>query len=136
MVVTFINQEEISILHHIAIGTKDPENLAEFYKKVPGLGFVKEFKDTDGSIRSVWLQIEESGLLMIEKKNVPKYPEALIFSLLDSHGNPYPIKTLRPHYFQKTNFTLYFLDPEGNQFGFSSYPEPLARFLDWDLEHG
>jgi hypothetical protein len=69
---------------------------------------------------------------MIEKKNAVKYPEALIFSLLDLHGKPLSIESLKPYYSKKTDCTLYFLDTEGNQFGFSSYPEPISLFVDWD----
>lgn len=113
------------MLHHIAIGTKYPEELSNFYRQLPCVRFLQNNYNADQSLRSVWLEIVNSCLFMIEKKEIERFPEALVFSVYDVNKKPYNLKFLKEYFLKKTDFTLYFLDPDKNQFGFSSYPNKL-----------
>ncbi|MCB1157363.1 MAG: VOC family protein [Leptospiraceae bacterium] len=113
-------------MHHIAIFTPNLENMQEFYLKLPGLYKLKQFYESDGRLRSVWLQQEgEKPILMLERKPSSKAAGALIFSAKDGNGNWYNFKELIQWIEHKTDYTFYFSDPDKNMIGYSSYPEKL-----------
>lgn len=113
------------MLHHIAIGTKYPEKLSNFYRQLPCMRFLQEHYNADNSLRSVWLEIVNSCIFMIEKKETKCFPEALVFSIYDANRKLYKLDFLKERFLKKTDYTLYFFDPDENQFGFSSYPNKL-----------
>jgi catechol 2,3-dioxygenase-like lactoylglutathione lyase family enzyme len=112
------------MIHHIAIATPNLKPMSEFYKKLPGLVW-KEDKFTEtGLIRSVWFEIQESkSILMLEDFPYSKAPEALIFQM-DFSIEKFPMQISK-----RTEFTIYFLDPDNNQLGYSSYPFKISEYL-------
>src|SRR5437016_3888087 len=60
----------VSVLHHLALGTRDVERLARFYIDVLELREVTRHLHADGSLRSVWLDLG-GALLMIEPTDEP-----------------------------------------------------------------
>ncbi|TGL59046.1 VOC family protein [Leptospira sarikeiensis] len=111
------------MIHHIAIATEDPKTLKEFYMQIPGLDFEKDHVLPDGNLRSSWF-LAGSTRIMIEKENVPKAPHALIFSANTKEEKERLDSLFGNSYVQKTEYSRYFLDPDGNRLGFSSFPEP------------
>lgn len=121
-------------LHHLALKARDPERLAEFYASAFELPELKRHQDLLG-LRSVWLQLGE-GILMIERSDTPG-PEPIVeldppglhlFSLrigADQHQRwRARLTELGVSITHSSAFTLYFVDPEGNRLGLSSWPEP------------
>lgn len=118
-------------LHHLALGARDVERLAAFYTMAFGLREVSRQRDAEGALRSIWLELE-SSLLMIEhtarQRAVVQDVDAGLFliafriecserldfvSRLAAHGHLVE---------STTEYTSYFRDPEGNRFAVSSYP--------------
>jgi hypothetical protein len=111
------------LLHHIAIGTLHIELMKEFYMQLPRMEVQLEQRAEDGKIKSVWFEISNGILLMLERKEKPKAPEAMIFSLEGLDAEDYQ---KIPPIFEKTKYSIYFLDPDGNKIGYSSYPRELS----------
>lgn len=118
------------MLHHIAIGTPHLELMVEFYSKLPGLTFLEWKWDESKVKRSGWFVLQDSSLLMIEKRTYSKAPEALVFSL--KHIDPKLLNQL-PTPISQTEFSFYFQDPDQNTIGYSNYPDPLGE---WEKKLG
>jgi len=103
------------LLHHIAIGTSKLQQMREFYLKLPCMELTREWYDEMGSLRSVWFHISPNVILMIEKKEKTKAPEALVFSL-DSQSY---VQIKNFQIIEQTKSSIYFLDPDGNKIGYS-----------------
>lgn len=67
------------MIHHIAIGSPNINILKKFYEFLPGLKKIRENKNPDQSLRSVWFQAGDT-ILMVEIDISTKGPKALIFS--------------------------------------------------------
>lgn len=113
------------MLHHIAIGTPHLELMVEFYSKLPGLTFLEWKLGESKEKRSGWFVLQDSSLLMIEKRTYSKAPEALVFSL--KHMDPGRMVDL-PSPTSQTEFSFYFQDPDQNTIGYSNYPDPLGEW--------
>jgi catechol 2,3-dioxygenase-like lactoylglutathione lyase family enzyme len=119
-------------LHHVALGSRDVERLAAFYRHTFGLAELRRFLTTEGALRSVWLDLG-GVILMIEHTEEPPHrvdrvgagPFLLAFqvspterwqieSALERAGVPIE---------SRTDFTSYARDPDNNRFGFSHYPD-------------
>ncbi|TGM89883.1 VOC family protein [Leptospira licerasiae] len=111
------------MIHHIAISTRDPETLKKFYMLIPGLSLEKDHFYQDGKLRSSWF-LAGTTRIMIEKEDEPKAPHALIFSAQKKEERDKIDSLFENSFTEKTNYTKYFTDPDGNRVGFSSYPEP------------
>jgi catechol 2,3-dioxygenase-like lactoylglutathione lyase family enzyme len=113
-------------IHHIALRTRDLAGLVRFYTDALGLAVVKRSGDA-----GVWLQADDA-LVMIERadEGEPAIPsgtrELLAFAVeageLPSFekrlaGEGVPIEA-------RTQYTLYFRDPDGRRVGVSQYPHP------------
>lgn len=121
-------------LHHLALKAQDPARLAEFYMRTFQLSELKRHQD-EGGLRSVWLQLGE-GILMIERADTPgpspiaelDPPGLHLLSLriaADQHQSwRARLAAQGVSITHSTAFTLYFVDPEGNRLGLSSWPEP------------
>ncbi|MCW7509446.1 VOC family protein [Leptospira levettii] len=116
------------MIHHIAIGTTHPSHLAAFYLKIPGSKLIKEHFYESGSIRSVWIQFG-SILLMLEdgKRESPKN---LVFALGISKEAEWREFLASITIVSRTDFTMYFQDPDGNGLGVSTYPEKFPTSLE------
>lgn len=114
------------MIHHIAIGSPNPSHLASFYRRLPEANFLKEQKYESGEVRSVWIQLG-SVILMLEdgKQEAPKN---LVFTLKESKRTEWKEFLASVPILHKTEYTLYFADPDGNGLGLSSYPEKLTLF--------
>jgi catechol 2,3-dioxygenase-like lactoylglutathione lyase family enzyme len=123
--------------HHLAIQVRDLEGMARFYGEVLGLPVVRRWKGDDGE-RSVWLGVG-AGFIALER--AAGEPERRPFrddrpglhlvalSILPSDrltwearlsANGVPLE-------HRTDYSLYFFDPEGNRVALSHYPEAAPR---------
>ena len=123
-------------LHHLALGARDVEALAQFYQNLFGLAHLKTHHDSQGEIRSVWLDLAP-GILMIEKSEhqadvlspmaLGKGPFLIAFSVRENRKDKV-IHDLAAHGLRlegETDFTLYFRDPEQNRVAISWHPGPF-----------
>lgn len=112
-------------LHHLALRSRNPSALAQFYCKIMGLPVVRT------QPHGVWLGLEDA-VLMIEQagEGEPGVPagdlslvafavdaaeQAAVRGRLGALGVPIEAETL---------YTVYFRDPEGRRVGASTYPLP------------
>ena len=119
-------------LHHIALGARDVEGVAQFYRDVFGLTELGRHLDDAGHLRSIWLDLGDS-ILMVERteegrrrvEGVGAGPFLLAFSIrpgersqvearLEARGAPIE---------ERTDFSSYARDPEGNRVAISHYPQ-------------
>lgn len=113
------------MIHHIAIGTLHPSLLADFYLQLPGAKQSKVHYFESGEIRSIWIQLG-AVILMLEKgKN--ESPKKLVFSLENSNQTAWKEFLTTISVLERTEFTVYFEDPDGNGLGLSSYPQKLPN---------
>ncbi len=111
-------------LHHVAIGTPAVERLGEFYAQIPGVREESRQHTKTGELRSIWLRAGET-VLMIERAENREAPRALVFSA--SGVEPDRLEQfLKGRETDRTAFTAYFRDPDGNRLGLSAYPQELA----------
>lgn len=122
-------------LHHLALGARDVERVAAFYRDVLGLSEVARQDDASGELRSIWLDLG-GALLMVERTGdalravhgvgagpfllairvAPAEREALERAL-EAAGAPIE---------SRTAYSSYARDPEGNRVALSHYPEPAS----------
>lgn len=122
----------IAHLHHLALGSRDVEALARFYGELLGLPEVARHLDEQGVLRSVWLDLGGS-LLMIERtreaprrvEGVGSGPFLLAFRVSPEARAELERELLaRGHTIEaRTAFSSYSRDPDGNRFALSHYPE-------------
>lgn len=109
------------MIHHIAIATPNLTTMAEFYRSIKGLIWLENKFNENGGIRSVWFETATKSILMLESFPYSKAPEALVFKI-----DPFiQIEKLNLVITKQTDYTIYFLDPDKNQLGYSSYPDKL-----------
>jgi glyoxylase I family protein len=120
-------------LHHLALGARDLELVAAFYRDLLGLHELIRHHEPDGRLRSIWLDLG-GAILMIERtleparrvRGVGSGPFLLALSAtvrerdrleraLAAAG--FPVES-------RTEHTIYLRDAEGNRFAISSYPLP------------
>jgi catechol 2,3-dioxygenase-like lactoylglutathione lyase family enzyme len=118
-------------LHHLAVGSADVERLARFYREFFGLSERARHLDERGWLRSVWLDLEGS-LLMIELTDKP--PQAvegigaglflLAFRIPPSERLALETKLEAGGHLieSRTAFTSYTRDVDGNRIAISHHP--------------
>lgn len=126
---------EHSRLHHVAFGARDVEGMARFYREIFGLCELERHMGQGGRLRSIWLDLGD-GILMFEATDVATRPVAtpapgpflLAFRVsLTERADLERLLLERGHSIeQRTAFTSYARDPEGNRVAFSHYPEAAA----------
>jgi catechol 2,3-dioxygenase len=118
-------------LHHLALGARDVERVAFFYRDLVGLREVTRHPEPGGGLRSIWLDLggailmiehfdelvrpmrgAAAGLFLLALSAEPAERDALERSLAASG---FPVEA-------RTEHTIYFRDPEGNRVAISSYP--------------
>lgn len=127
-------------LHHVALGARDVDALATFWSDLLDLEVITRHLYEDGTLRSVWLDMSPA-VLMIEHcatsrstrvdSNAGVDPGLFLLAFqvseqehhaltarLESSGHP-PL--------DRTTFTSYFQDPEGNRFAISHFDLDSAR---------
>lgn len=116
-------------VHHIAILARDVDAIAAFYRDLLRLPEVARHHDAQG-LRSIWLQVDDT-ILMVERADQPTVAGAwhLVAFAIPRHERDEWVARLRAAEAGptgETGFTLYGRDPEGNPFGLSHYPDPVA----------
>jgi catechol 2,3-dioxygenase-like lactoylglutathione lyase family enzyme len=120
-------------LHHLALGARDVERVAAFYRDLVGLREAARHHEPDGRLRSVWLDLG-GPVLMIERSGEPQRPVSRVGAgpfLLAIGADPAGRDALERRLTAagvpveyRTEHTVYFRDPEGNRVAISSYPLP------------
>src|SRR5262245_38303934 len=123
----------MGLLHHVALGTRNVEELARFYRELLGLTEVQRHQDEQGALRSIWLDLG-GALLMIERtlaeprrvEGVGSGPFLLAFRVTpQARGQLEQQLAVRGHPIEaRTAFSSYSRDPDGNRFAVSHYPDP------------
>lgn len=120
-----------SRLHHVALGARDVDHVAAFYRDLLGLPEVVRQHQPDGTLRSVWLDLG-GPVLMIERTEQQARPTAgvgaglfllaLSLSPSESEACEQTLAAAGVPVESRTVHTRYFRDPEGNRVAVSSYP--------------
>lgn len=119
-------------LHHIALGANNVEEVAAFYCDVFGLTEVERHHDDDDALRSIWLDMHGT-LLMVERTDAaPRHVDGIgagPFLLAFDVDGPSERRALEKRLERRgvavedrTRYTSYFRDPEGNRVAVSHYP--------------
>jgi glyoxylase I family protein len=125
--------------HHLAIQVLDVERTATFYSEVLGLTELARHRRPDGSLRSVWVGLPDSGFIALEhvearERRDPRPHEApgiLLVALRirrEDRGAALAELARRGVSIEhQTRWTIYFRDPEGNRIALSHHPlDPLS----------
>lgn len=119
-------------LHHVALGTRDVEALARFYRELLGLPEAQRHHDEHGALRSIWLDLGGTWLMIERTDDAPRHVEGvgsgpflLAFRVTRAaRGQLESELSARGHRIEaRTAFTSYSRDPDGNRFAFSHHPE-------------
>jgi len=125
----------VSVLHHLALGTRDVSRLARFYRDVLGLAEVSCQTHSDGTLRSVWLDLGGPVLMIEHTSEVPRVvhgvgagPFLIAFSVPTTHRAAWEAKLLDAGCAveSRSEWTSYARDPDGNRVAISAYPLPGA----------
>ena len=119
-------------LHHLALGARDVETVARFYREVAGLSEQRRHVYADGTLRSIWLDLGGS-ILMVEHTEAPPHhvdgvgsgPFLIAFTVERTERERLE-RVLRERGCEissQSEYTTYTRDPEGNRVAFSHYPE-------------
>jgi glyoxylase I family protein len=120
------------LLHHVALGARDVEAVAAFYREAFRLRERARHHDADGSLRSVWLELGDSVLMIEQSQEPPRRVEGVGAGpfLLAFHVGPEERADLERALGKiesRTEHTSYARDPEGNRVAVSSYPLAAQR---------
>ena len=119
-------------IHHIALASRNPAELAQFYIKILGLKELRK-REENGRVVSIWLDLEDSILMLeqsmdtqkdenpFEEKNPGFHLLALKISLNETEAWLSKLKANGIAVEHRSDFTIYFRDPEGNRIGLSHY---------------
>ena len=121
----------MSRLHHLALGARDVESLAAFYRGVLSLPEVLRQTEPDGRLRSVWLDLG-GPILMIERSSEPQrlvpgigsglFLLALLVSEAERERYELALTAAGAPIEERTEHTTYSRDPEGNRIAVSAHP--------------
>ena len=123
-------------LHHLALGARDVESLAQFYRHAFDLVERARHFYANGTLRSVWLDLGGS-LLMIEASRADErviegigrglFLIAFEVSVAERARMEARLVALGGALETRGRFTSYARDPEGNRVALSHYPEAGAE---------
>lgn len=123
-------------LHHLALGARDVERVAAFYRDVLGLEERARHDDAEGRLRSIWLTLGGDALLMVERTDEgPRRVEGIgsgpfLLALTCTPAERQPLEEALERagapIESRTKYTSYTRDPEGNRVAISHYPEEDA----------
>jgi glyoxylase I family protein len=118
-------------LHHLALGAHDVDGVAGFYRDVLGVAELTRHLDETGELRSVWLDLGEGALLMVERSAEPLRRVAAIgagpFLIAFEVGADEQAELERALEAAgaaiegRTEYTSYARDPEGNRVAISRF---------------
>lgn len=118
-------------LHHIALGAGDVEKVAAFYREIFDLVEITRHQDDGGHLRSIWLDLD-GAILMVERTSyelpepipgVGTGPFLLAFEISEAERSTMEarLKEAGHPIEDRTGFTSYARDPEGNGVAISFY---------------
>jgi len=126
-----VTLSRVSVLHHLALGTRDVARLSRFYIDVLELPEVTRHLHADGSLRSVWLNLG-GALLMIEHTAEPPRavvgvgsgPFLIAVAVSEEQRASFEERLERfgAAIESRLEFTSYARDPDGNRIALSAYP--------------
>jgi glyoxylase I family protein len=131
-------------LHHVALGAVSVASIARFYGALFGLRELARHHHPDGTIRSIWLELEgpsqgapvdvgSPAILMIEHTEEPERrtligrgPFLLAFRIPRGERAAFEerLAAMGIEVESRTSYSSYFRDPEGNRVAISHHPEP------------
>jgi len=121
-------------VHHVAVKVADLARAESFYVQVLGLPVLKRWQSADGQAeRSLWLDLGRGAFLALERANDAGSGEAegssglhlLALAIARCEREAWEAKLMQAGFpvYQRTDYTLYVHDPEGNRIGLSHWPE-------------
>jgi glyoxylase I family protein len=120
-------------LHHLALGARDIERVAAFYRDLLGLPEVGRHHEPGGKLRSIWLELG-GPVLMIELTGEPPrrvqgvgagaFLLAVAAEPLERDALEQALTAAGVPVESRTEHTIYVRDPEGNRVAISSCPLP------------
>ncbi|RDV39499.1 hypothetical protein DV096_02700 [Bradymonadaceae bacterium TMQ3] len=123
-------------LHHIALGAREVEEVARFYCEAFGLRELTRHRNEDGTLRSVWLDLNP-GVLMVEHtrderpqvEGVGAGPFLLAFAIAveERESLRRRLESMGSEVEDESTYSLYARDPEGNRVAVSHYPHPAPE---------
>lgn len=122
-----------SRLHHLALGARDVERVAGFYRDALGLPEVTRHLHEDGRVRSIWLDLGTAVLMVEETSEEPRsvtgvgagpFLLAVRVSKDEREGAEQRLAAAGSPVEDRTAFTSYARDPEGNRVAVSCYELP------------
>ena len=123
-------------LHHLALGARDVERVAAFYRAVFGLDETARHHHEDGTLRSVWLDLGGATLMVERTSESPRRVEGvgagpflLAFRVAAAQKDQLErsLEQAGAAIESRTEYTSYARDPEGNRVAISSHPLFHAR---------
>jgi catechol 2,3-dioxygenase-like lactoylglutathione lyase family enzyme len=116
-------------IHHVALRTADLARLTEFYTTVLGLPVVRQSGE-----RSVWLDAGGTIVMLeVEDGGEPAIPDGskeLVAFAIGAEEHALYTDRLSAHGIvveDRTDYSMYFRDPDGRRVGLSSYPDRAHR---------
>jgi glyoxylase I family protein len=123
-------------VHHVAVKVADLARAEAFYTSLLGLPVLRRWPTADGQgERSLWLDLGQGAFLALERADgqaaakgegapgvhllalgIARDERAAWEARLEHAGVPV---------YQRTDYTLYVCDPEGNRIGLSHWPEAV-----------
>ncbi len=115
-------------LHHVALRVADPVRSARFYATLLGLRELRAHAGADGEVRAVWLALGDA-VLMLERSLRAPGPDSgsahvLVLAAADLAAAAARLTAAGVEIVDRTQFTLYFHDPDGHRLGLSVYTFP------------
>jgi glyoxylase I family protein len=120
-------------LHHLAVGTRDVERLASFYRDVFELEERARYHEPSGEVRSVWLDLV-GCLLMIERTDeAPRHvqgvgagPFLIAFAVTVESRSRFEARLAKAgcQVEYRSPYSSYTRDTDGNRIAISHHPEP------------
>lgn len=118
-------------IHHLALRTRDVPKLVAFYRDVLGLPSAPDERVSAGS---VWLAADGARVMIEEAApEEPDLPrgsmELVAFAIAPDERARFEARLGRLSIAveHRTDFTLYFRDPDGRRLAVSHYPEPTRQ---------
>jgi glyoxylase I family protein len=115
-------------IHHLALRTQDVSRLEAFYRDVVGLSRAPD--ERPAGARSVWLTASRTRVMIEprepEEEAIPRGSMDLVaFAIDPAERARFEARLERAAVTieQRTDFTLYFRDPDGRRLAVSHYPD-------------
>jgi catechol 2,3-dioxygenase-like lactoylglutathione lyase family enzyme len=123
-------------LHHVALGARNVDVVSAFYRDVFLLSEVAQHFTSEGTLRSVWLELGVGAVLMIERteaegrtvEGIGSGPFLLAFRIREDERGLWEARLERAgaRVEGRTEKSSYARDPEGNRVAVSFYSLPSA----------